>query len=259
MRVTILGCGTSGGVPMLGLGWGDCDKNEPKNRRRRSSIFIEIDGYNILIDTSPDCREQLLDAGVTHIDAVLYTHAHADHCHGIDDLRWICHAMNSPINVFGDKETIESITSRFGYAFCKADEIKPTSYYKPVLIPNIIDGDFNVKDIAVTAFQQNHGHGMSLGYRIGDFAYSTDVWQLDDNAFEILAGVKTWVVDALQIKPHPTHSHLERTLGWVKEINPDLAILTHMNIYMDYSSLHNNLPYNIIPAYDGMTIDINFK
>ncbi len=258
MRVTILGCGTSGGVPMLGLGWGDCDKNEPKNRRRRSSIFIEINGNNILIDTSPDCREQLLDADINHIDAVLYTHAHADHCHGIDDLRWICHAMNSPINVFSDKNCIESIINRFNYAFCGCDEIKPSSYYKPVLIPNIIYGDFNVKDIAITSFYQNHGHGMSLGYRIGDFAYSTDVWQLDDNAFEILAGVKTWVVDALQIKPHPTHSHLERTLGWIKKINPDLAILTHMNIYMDYRSLLDNLPNNIIPAYDGMTLDIVF-
>lgn len=254
MRVTILGCGTSGGVPMLGVGWGDCDPQETKNRRRRSSVLVEVDGFNILIDTSPDCREQLLDANISRIDAVLYTHAHADHCHGIDDLRWICHAMGAPIPIFSDANTLKLLANRFDYAFDGLDEKAGRNYYKPVLIPNAIKGEFEFKGIKIQSFIQDHGHSTSLGYRIGDFAYSTDVWQLDDKAFDTLQGVKTWVVDALQLKPHPTHAHLERTLDWISHVKPESAILTHMNTHMDYQSLKHTLPTGVIPGHDGLIL-----
>jgi len=241
---------------MLGLGWGDCDPLELKNRRRRSSVLVEVDGLNILIDTSPDCREQLLDANISRIDAVLYTHAHADHCHGIDDLRWICHSMGAPIPIFGNADTINTIANRFDYAFDGLDEKAGSNYYKPVLIPKIIDGDFEFKNVKIQPFIQDHGHSISIGYRIGDFAYSTDVWQLDEQAFDTLKGVNTWVVDALQLKPHPTHAHLDRTLEWIDQLKPANAILTHMNIYMDYKSLCDKLPAGVQPGYDGLIIDL---
>ncbi|WP_259779815.1 MBL fold metallo-hydrolase [Aestuariispira ectoiniformans] len=256
MKVTVLGCGTSGGVPQVGIGWGDCDPDEPRNRRRRASILVEVDDVTILIDTSPDCREQLLDANVRHLDAVLFTHAHADHCHGIDDLRWLCHAMKSEIPVYGDVETLSDLKHRFEYCFTPLDPKAGRYFYKPVLTPHIINDPFEIKGIKIIPFIQDHGHSISLGFRIGNFAYSTDVVELSEDAFYVLHGIETWIVDALQLDEHSTHAHLDKTLNWINRVRPRHAIITHMNTRMDYQTLCKELPDHVEPAYDGLVLDI---
>ena len=257
MKVTVLGCGTSGGVPQVGYGWGDCDPNEPRNRRRRASVLVEIQGKSILIDTGPDCREQLLDAQVTRLDAILYTHAHADHCHGIDDLRWLCHAMGSDIPAYGDSNCLKALMARFDYCFTPLDPRANRYYYKPVLTPHVITGPFNAADIPVIPFEQDHGHSISQGFRIGNFAYSTDLVDLNEESFDTLKGLDLWIVDALQMNEHPTHAHLEKTLGWIERVKPKRAILTHMNTRMDYRTLLNMLPDGVEPAFDGMLFELD--
>ena len=257
-RITILGAGSSSGVPIVGSGWGACDPKEPRNRRRRASILIERGNAVILVDTSPDCRQQLLDAEVQRLDAVIYTHAHADHSHGIDDLRWINIAIDAPLPVYGDVETLEILVDRFGYAFepLQHFEGRPPHYYKPALAPREIDGPFTIAGIAVTPFEQDHGHSTTLGLRIGDFAYSTDVMRLDDAAFAALDGIDTWIVDAYCLRPHPTHAHLDLTLSWIDRLRPRRAILCHMGAEMDYQTLRRELPPGVEPGYDGMVIEV---
>lgn len=254
MKVTILGCGGSGGVPQVGLGWGACDPANRRNRRRRCSVLVEAEGATILIDTSPDCREQLLDAGVKKLDAVLYTHAHADHLHGIDDLRSVNRAMRRPIPLWASRATLDEIAVRFGYA------VKPqepgSSFYRPMLVPNEIAGPVEIAGIPVVPFVQDHGFSTTLGFRIGDFAYSTDVVELDEAAFATLAGTKAWVVDCLRREPHPTHSHLARTLSWIERVGPDRAVLTHMDPVLDYESLRRDLPQPVEPGYDGLVLEL---
>lgn len=255
MKITVLGCGSSNGVPYIGDRWGDCDPNEPRNRRSRPSVLVETDaGASILIDTSPDLREQLLRARVTRLDAVLWTHAHADHVHGIDDLREICRLMEAPIRVFALAEHLDEIRKRFSYAF---EPLKPGhSYYRPVFVPAEIDGPLVIGDATVVPFSQEHGWMRSLGFRIGPFAYSTDVVRLDETAFEALAGIDTWVVDCVGRDPHPVHSHLEQTLGWIERVGPRRAYLTHMSATMDYASLIRELPPGVYPAHDGLVVEI---
>lgn len=250
MKVTILGCGGSGGVPLVGGVWGACDPANPKNRRRRSSILIEKDDATILVDTSPDCREQLLAAGVRRLDAVLYTHAHADHLHGIDDLRAINRQMRRPIPVYAAAWTLDEIEARFAYAL---RPIEPgDTFYKPTLEPHVIDGPFTVAGIRIEPFVQDHGFSKTLGFRFGALAYSTDVVDLDDRAFAALAGVDVWIVDCLRERPHPTHSHLAKTVAWIERVRPRRAILTHMDVDLDYEKLRKSLPPSIEPGYDGM-------
>lgn len=254
MRVTILGCGGSYGVPMIGNNWGNCDPANPKNRRRRPSILVEDGATRILVDTSPDLREQLLSAGVVHLDAVVYTHGHADHTHGIDDLRALNILMGAPIPVYADAGTLASLRKRFDYCFqpLKAG----LGYYKPTLVPHVIEGLFVVGRTEIVPFVQDHGYMTSLGFRFGRFAYSTDVVNLDETAFAALEGVEVWVVDAVREVPHPVHAHLARTLGWIERLRPARAYLTHMNHTMDYDTLMRKLPPGVEPAYDGLVIDI---
>jgi len=254
VRATILGCGNSTGVPMVGNVWGACDPANPRNRRLRSSILVEHEGTTVLVDSSPDLREQLLAAGVTWLDAVVYTHGHADHLHGIDDLRSINHYRSGPLDAFAHAETLATIRERFGYVF--EPIAQGTWMYKPWLIPRLIDGPFRVGALEIRPFEQHHGHGdKTLGLRFGRLAYSTDVLDLPESAFDALAGVETWIVDCLREEPNPKHVHLERTLAWIARVKPARAVLTHMNASLDYARLSARLPAGVEVAYDGMVID----
>jgi phosphoribosyl 1,2-cyclic phosphate phosphodiesterase len=254
MRVTMLGCGPSWGVPRIGGDWGACDPGNPKNRRRRVSILVEDGGATLLVDTSPDLREQLLDAAVKRIDAVLFTHAHADHLHGIDDLRSVNRMMGKALPIYADTGTMEEIRRRFGYVLSPPPEEAKSLFYKPVLDAHEIDGPFTAAGIPVTPFVQDHGFSRTLGFRFGRFAYSTDVFELDEAAFAALAGIEVWIVDCIRREPHVTHSHVEKTLGWIARLKPRRAILTHMDQSLDYETLRRVLPDGVEPGYDGLVI-----
>lgn len=263
MRVTILGCGGSGGVPLAdgtpGGYWGACDPNNPKNKRRRVSIFVEgkggpeEEGTALLVDASPDLRAQILDTPITRLDAVLFTHAHADHCHGLDELRALVYRRGAPLDAFSDRRTRDALLERFGYSF--ASKADPTGLYAPLFTDRLIEGPFQVGNIEVVPFEQEHGPETTLGFRFGPIAYSTDAHTLDDAAFAALAGVKVWIVDCLREAPHPTHAHLAQSLAWIERVRPERAILTHMNHQSDYETLRALCPPGVEPAYDGLVIE----
>jgi phosphoribosyl 1,2-cyclic phosphate phosphodiesterase len=257
MRITVLGCGGSGGVPLINGNWGSCNPANPKNMRRRVSVLVQEQGVNILIDTSPDLRLQLLDNNVRKIDAVLYTHDHADHCHGIDELRAMSYDKNSqPIDAFGTPVTMAALRQRFGYIFDQA-EGGPSGLYRPVLRARDIDGPFETKGVSVLPFEQDHGFGsVTTGYRIGGFAYSTDVVDLPAAAKAVLTGLDLWIVDCLRFEPHPTHAHFDRTIGWISELKPKRTILTHLNHMMDYEEVARRCPPGVEPGYDRLTVDL---
>ena len=254
MKITVLGCGASTGVPAIGPDWGRCDPGDPRNRRRRCSLLVESGGRTLLIDTAPDLREQLIDAGVTRIDAILLTHAHADHLHGLDDIRVVNRLMQRPIPVHGDPDTLAELAQRFAYA------VRPPgpnpNFYRPTLTQHEIAAPFLAAGLPVVPFRQGHGFIMTLGFRIGAFAYSTDVVELDQAAFAALAGVDVWIVDCLRRESHPTHSHLEKTLSWIGRVRPRRAILTHMDQSLDYRELAAELPPGVEPGYDGLAIEV---
>lgn len=255
-KITILGCGSSNGVPSVGLGWGKCNPENPRNRRLRSSILIEQAGRKILVDVTPDFREQALRHDINHIDAVLFTHAHADHVHGIDELRWINVAMHRPLDIYAAAETISDIDHRFAYVFEPlADGID--FYYKPVLVPHVISGAFEAAGVPITVFRQDHGYGETLGFKVGNFAYSTDVVDFPEESLENLYGLDVWVVDCLRHKPHATHAHLEKVLEWVAEFKPKQTYFTHMSILFDYDEAMRDTPDHVEPAYDGLIINVD--
>ncbi len=250
----MLGCGPSTGVPLIGGNWGRCDPADPRNRRRRVSVLVEVGPMAILIDTSPDLREQLIDARVSRIDGVLMTHAHADHLHGIDDLRTVNRLMRQEIPLWADAATLAEIHRRFGYVLEPPPE--PGRYYKPAVVAHQIDGPFAVRGIPVVPFAQDHGFSTTLGFRIGGFAYSTDATELDESAFAAVAGVELWIVDCLRREPHPTHSDLAKTLGWIARVHPRRAVLTHMDQSLDYRALLAELPEGVEPGRDGLVIEL---
>jgi phosphoribosyl 1,2-cyclic phosphate phosphodiesterase len=254
MRITILGCGASTGVPAIGPNWGECDPADPRNRRRRASLLVEVGAVAILFDMSPDLREQLIDARVRRLDAVVMTHAHADHLHGIDDMRQLNRLMGAAIPLWGDGETLAEIRRRFGYALLPPSE--PGRYYKPTLEPREITGPFAVCGVPLVPFTQDHGFSKTLGFRIGGAGYSTDVTELDEAAFAALAGIELWIVDCMRQAPHPTHSDLEKTLGWVDRLRPRRTILTHMDHTLDYRILSARLPSGVEPGRDGLVIEL---
>jgi phosphoribosyl 1,2-cyclic phosphate phosphodiesterase len=259
LRFTILGCGSSGGVPRLGGEWGDCDPTNPKNRRRRCSMLVErITGTGttrVLIDTSPDMREQLLDAGVGTLDGVVYTHSHADHMHGIDDLRQIVFNLRHRLSVWADTATRAALMERFSYAFVQAEG----SAYPQILDLHPIDGPIDVQGaggtIRFTPLRVDHGEMDALGFRIGPLAYLPDVIEIPPESWPVLKGLDVWVLDALRRKPHPTHAHLALSLEWIARAKPKHAVLTNMHVDLDYQTLLGELPPNVTPAYDGMVIE----
>ncbi len=261
LSVTILGCGSSGGVPRLGGKWGACDPADPRNSRRRCSILVtrhDGDGATrILVDTSPDLRLQLLDAGVGELDAVVYTHDHADHVHGIDDLRMIVFNTRRKLQVWADSATSDSLLHRFGYAF-----VQPKgSEYPPILDLNLLDSSFTIGgaggNIHVTPLPVTHGTTPALGFRFGPFAYMPDVSDIPEPTWDLLFGLDLWIVDALRYKPHPSHSHLDKTLSWIDRARPRKAILTDLHIDLDYRTLAAETPGHVEPGHDGLTISFD--
>lgn len=258
LTFTILGCGSSGGVPRLGGIWGDCDPANPKNRRRRCSLLITREtaegSTRVLIDTSPDMREQLLDAGVGALDGVVYTHSHADHMHGIDDLRQVVFNQRQRLPVWADGPTQDALLSRFGYAFAQPEG----SPYPPILDLHTIDGPVSVPGaggpVTLIPFRADHGSMDALGFRIGPMAYLPDAVDIPTESWPVLDGLDCWIVDALRRKPHPTHAHLDMTLGWIARAKPARAVITNMHIDLDYETLRAELPPHITPAFDGMTV-----
>ncbi|MEM9306073.1 MAG: MBL fold metallo-hydrolase [Pseudomonadota bacterium] len=258
MRFTILGCGSSGGVPRLGGLWGDCDPANPKNKRRRCSLLVERQSATgtttVLIDTAPDLREQLLDAAIGRLDAVVYTHSHADHVHGIDDLRMIVFNMRARLPIWADAQTLADLMQKFSYVFVQPEG----SAYPPILDKNMIDGDIVIDGaggpIRLSPFAVKHGRIDALGFRIGDLAYLPDVEQIPDNVWQMLDGLECWIVDALRRNPHPTHSHLAQTLDWIARVRPKQAVLTNMHVDLDYDTVMAETPEHIQPAYDGLTL-----
>jgi phosphoribosyl 1,2-cyclic phosphate phosphodiesterase len=257
MKITIMGSGPSSGVPTIHNGWADCDPENPKNRRLRPSILLEDGDTVVLIDTSPDLRQQLLNTGVRRLDAVLYTHGHADHLHGIDDLRGINRAMNAELPVYADAQTLEIINRRFEYT---VTPLAPGSkyYYKPVLdLHEIAPGErFAIDDLDILALDQDHGYSRTLGYRFGPLAYSTDLLNMPDETFAALDGVEIWIIGVFSIKPHITHVHVDKALEWIERVKPGRAVLTHLGPAIDYAKLCDYLPNGVEVAYDGMEIEI---
>ncbi|MBT5295780.1 MAG: MBL fold metallo-hydrolase [Octadecabacter sp.] len=256
----ILGCGSSGGVPRLGGHWGDCDPTNPKNVRTRCSMLVTKTGDNgttrVLIDTSPDLRQQLLDAEVGELDAVVYTHAHADHVHGLDDIRMVVYNMRQRLQVWADGDTGNQLLARFGYAF-----VQPKgSSYPPICDLNTIDGDVVIDGaggaITLTPFEVEHGSIDALGFRIGNAAYLPDVSDIPDDVWPHLQNLDLWIVDALRRDPHPTHAHLAKTLEWIDRVAPKRAVLTNMHIDLDYATLAAETPDHITPAFDGLTLTL---
>ncbi len=265
LRLTILGCGSSGGVPRLspnGTGdWGTCDATNPKNRRRRCSLLVEkISGgtvTRVLIDTSPDMREQLLSAQVGTLDGVVFTHAHADHVHGLDDLRQVVFNTRRRLPVWADSPTSAALLHRFAYAFEQAAD----SPYPAILDLSAIDGAFAVDGpagpIPFTPFRVNHGSIDALGFRIFDAAYLPDVLEIPAAAWPHLQGLDLWILDALRRTPHPSHAHLALSLEWIARAAPARAVLTNMHLDMDYAALCAELPSHISPAHDGLTLTLD--
>ncbi|MEM1351573.1 MAG: MBL fold metallo-hydrolase [Pseudomonadota bacterium] len=258
LNVTILGCGSSGGVPRLGGHWGDCDPANPKNRRRRCSILVErtnAEGTtSVLIDTSPDLREQLLQAGIGRLDAVIYTHDHADHVHGIDDLRMIVFNMRARLPVWATPVTGDVLRTRFSYVFVQPEG----SNYPPILNLEEIDGTITISgaggDIVFHPFEVVHGQITALGFRVADIAYLPDVSVIPQTAWDALKDLDCWIVDALRRDPHPSHSHLEQTLTWIEKARPKKAVLTNMHIDLDYDTVLAETPDHVIPAHDGLRL-----
>jgi phosphoribosyl 1,2-cyclic phosphate phosphodiesterase len=262
LKITILGCGSSGGVPRPALGWGDCDPTNPKNRRRRTSILVERQGERgttrVLVDTPPDLREQLIDAEVDGVDAVLYTHDHADHTHGIDDLRALFIKRRRCVDVYLDEPTSASLTSKFAYCF----KSPPGSEYPPIVTEHRIAAGQKVTiegeggPITALPILQEHGDIASLGFRFGNFAYSVDLSTIPAVSQSALIGLDVWIVDALRYRPHPSHLSLDDALGWIERLKPRRAILTNLHADLDYEVLRGKLPVHVVPAFDGMTFAV---
>lgn len=252
MKVRILGCGTSSGVPRIGNDWGTCDPAEPRNRRTRSSILIESGGEQMLVDCGPDLREQLLAAETADLNGVIVTHDHADHCHGIDDLRQIAHHTGAPVPLHARPNTLERLARRFAYAF------EGTPLYPAVIDPKPLGDTLTLGSATLTFTDQPHGGITSLGISVEEggtaLGYAIDFHHMTDEMRSLYAGVDVWICDCLRRKPHPTHAHLESVLGWAREMEVGQLLLTHLDKSMDYATLVAELPDWAAPTYDGQEV-----
>jgi len=252
VKLTILGCGTSSGVPRIGADWGACDPNDPRNRRTRASILVQSATTTILVDTGPDMREQLLAACVSDLDAVLWTHEHADHTHGIDDLRQIYHLKHAPVPAYARERCLESVERRFRYVFHGRGGYPPTASIHS-LPDSILIGDIEVRTVDMP-----HGGITSAGFRFTQdersIGYATDFHEITGDMESLFANLDLWVVDALRRAPHPTHANLATTLTAIERLKPARAILTHMDQSMDYAALSAELPAGVEPGHDGLEI-----
>lgn len=262
LRFTLLGCGSSPGTPRITGDWGACDPTNPRNRRRRAAALVERlteDGRatRVVIDTGPDFREQMIDAKVPTLDAAVYTHMHADHIHGIDDLRGYALAKRRLMDIYADRPTLERLREAFGYCF----ETPPGSAYPPILKAHQISHEepFTIEGeggrLTFTPLPQIHGDILSLGYRIGPVAYCPDVSDFPSETVPLISGVGLLVIDALQYKPHPSHFSLSEALEWIEKLKPQRAVLTHMHIPLDYEAARRETPENVEPGYDGMALE----
>jgi phosphoribosyl 1,2-cyclic phosphate phosphodiesterase len=261
--ITILGCGSSGGVPRVGGGWGACDPLEPKNRRRRCSILIrqetEHGATQVLVDASPDLREQLIDANVQSLDGIVFTHDHADHTHGIDDVRPLVIHARRRIDAFIDPATSPELVARFGYIF----RTPHGSSYPPILTERTIEAGtvFEITGgggvLSLKPFRLAHGEVDALGMKVGRVAYTPDVSDIPEAALDDLQNLDIWIIDALRVSPHPSHFHLAQALDWIDRLKPRQAVLTNLHNDLDYASLCRDLPVHVRPAFDGMVIPVS--
>jgi phosphoribosyl 1,2-cyclic phosphate phosphodiesterase len=262
LRLTILGCGSSAGVPRVGVGWGACDPTNPKNRRRRCSVLVERIGpggaaTTVLVDTGPDVRDQLLGADIRRLDAVLYTHEHADHIHGIDDLRPLAIVQRHRIPVYADRMTSELLMMRFGYCF----ESPAGSSYPPILKMNHLKLGIETSipgpggTIEALPFRMVHGDIDTLGFRFGSIAYAPDVSEMPEESLRYLEGLDVLILDALRYTPHPTQFSVSEALDFIEKVKPQRAILTNLHTDLDYELLRRELPPHIEPAYDGLQVE----
>ena len=250
MKITILGCGPSYGMPSLTRGFGPSDPNEPKNIRTRSAILLEDNGVGILFDTGPEIREQLWRAGAPQIHAICYTHAHYDHMGGAQDLRTLAKERGQVMDIYGTQKDILALRRQMPYVFeIDRQQTMKTHYIEPYK-------SFKINHLTITPIYQHHGAGSSIGYRVGDFAYCTDVKAIDPEGWKILKGIKTWVLGCVTTGENPKHVHLSEALKWVKKVKPQHTYLTHMGSKMDYQTLKKTLPNGVEPCYDGMEIHI---
>lgn len=252
MKITVLGCGTSSGVPRIGGDWGACNPQDPRNRRTRASVLVQSDTTTVLVDTGPDMRAQLLGAGVADLDAVLWTHEHADHTHGIDDLRQLFHLRGERVSCYARQRCLESLERRFHYIF------HGRGGYPPAASVTVLDDALRIGDLNIRTVDMPHGGITSAGFRFEHggmtFGYSTDFHSFTPEMEEVFAGLDVWVVDALRRAPHPTHANLATTLDAIGRLKPKRAILTHMDQSMDYAALSAELPAGVEPGYDGLEI-----
>ncbi len=254
MKLTVLGCGTSTGVPRIGNDWGDCDPNNPKNRRTRSAIIVEHDGFRVLVDTGPDLRQQLLDNDIERINAVIWTHDHADHCHGIDDLRQLYLRQKGPIDGYASERTADALLARFGYVF------SGNAGYPATATMTHLSQAMQIGPFQISSTEQPHGPITSTGLRFAtggkSIAYAIDFSSITDSMIAVYQNVNCLVCDCLRDQPHPTHAHTDMALNLFKQTGAKSGLLTHMDKSMDYATVLTQLPPHIRPAFDGLTLEL---
>jgi phosphoribosyl 1,2-cyclic phosphate phosphodiesterase len=261
LKVTILGCGNSAGTPTIGNYWGNCDPNEPKNKRTRPSLSVQSETTTIIVDTGPDFREQFNTLHAETVHAVLYTHPHGDHIHGIDELRVFRYRFGEYVHIYGNRPTIDELEERFTYLFRERNSI-----YPKVIEPHIFDEDTfcqtqTIGDISFIPFEQDHGTCQTVGYRFYDMAYSTDLVDLNQQALEQLIGIDTWIIDAAgyKMEKNPVHANFKKVYELNEIVQANRVILTHLSPQMDYETMVKELPSGYEPAYDGLMFDIDYK